>query len=436
MVSLCQKKKNRLYLKLLIVNLLMNQKRLNLIIYFGLFFTLSAVSFLAFANFFPVDQSKISKSTDKITSAPKKTGILTFEGPKTEVCPLNGALFTSKEKEIWETRRPLVVMIENHVDSRPQSGLNNADIVYEANSEGGISRYMAVFYCNVVKGASNKYDVGPVRSARTYFLDLASEYSDYPLYTHVGGANCSAPLDPVTRRNAGPCTTNAKAQAVEQISQYGWNNKGTWGDLSQFSLPYKACRREEDRTGETKATEHTMYCSTTALWDIAAERGLTNMTLVNKTAWNKNFRSWSFKQADTPASIVDTPKISFDLWGDTEYAVTWNYDQPSNSYLRTNGGQKTIDFNDGEAIKAKNIIVQFAKESRSIDVHLHNLYAVVGSGTGVLYQNGTKVDITWSKPNRTARTIFKDKSGKEVNLVPGTTWVEILPLNNKISYEG
>ena len=71
-------------------------------------------------------------------------------------------------------------MIENHADSRPQSGLSNADVVYEANSEGGITRLMGIFYCNAVGGVGSNYDVGPVRSARTYFLDLASEYADYP----------------------------------------------------------------------------------------------------------------------------------------------------------------------------------------------------------------------------------------------------------------
>ena len=136
---------------------------------------------------------------------------------------------------------------------------------------------MAVFYCGQVAGSeSNRYDLGPVRSARTYFLDLASEYSDYPLYNHVGGANCSAAT------NTSPCTTNTKAQAIEQISSYGWNSKGTWSDLSQFALSYKACRREPERTGKVVATEHTMYCSSKELWDLVEKRGLTNMTEAKK----------------------------------------------------------------------------------------------------------------------------------------------------------
>ena len=408
----------------------------NIVIYVGTFLFITFGSYFIFSYFFPVETEKIKNTlVETNTGAKKQTGVLYFDGPKTAICPLNGELFTTAEQKIWETRRPLMVMIENHSDSRPQSGLNNADIVYEANSEGGITRFMGVFYCNAVKGATNKYDIGPVRSARTYFLDLSSEYSDYPLYAHVGGSNCSAPKDPVTGRQSGPCTTNKRAQALEQIADYGWNNKGTWGDLSQFSLSYKACRREEDRTGEVKATEHTMYCSSTELWNVAASRGLTNETIINKVLWNKNFRSWSFKVTDQPATTVDAKTISFDWWGDKAYGVSWNYDVASKLYLRKNGGVNAIDFNTNEQLNAKNIIIQWAKETRSIDEHVHNLYAVVGTGDAVLLQNGTKTDITWSKPNRTARTIFKDKSGKEINLVPGRTWVEILPLGNKVSYE-
>lgn len=399
----------------------------NFVIYFLTFIILLPFSYFGFGKLFPNTTTETKKIVDKVVN--KQTGTLDFAGPKTEICPINGELFTKEEKTVWETRRPLLVMIENHLDSRPQSGLNNADIVYEANSEGGITRFMGVFYCNAVKGATNKYDVGPVRSARTYFLDLASEYSDYPLYAHVGGANCSAAT------NGGPCTTNKKAQAIEQIAQYGWNDKGTWGDLSQFALSYKVCRREEDRIGHVVATEHSMYCSSTELWNVATSRGLTNETIINKTLWNKNFRSWSFKQADQPSSIIDAKTISFDWWGDKAYSVSWTYDSARKLYLRQNGGVTAVDFNTNEQLNAKNIIIEWAKETRSIDEHVHNLYAVVGTGDAVLLQNGTKTDITWSKPNRTARTIFKDKSGKEINLVPGRTWVEILPLGNKVSYE-
>src|SRR4030043_707680 len=161
--------------------------------------------------------------------------------PKAEACPLNGQLFTKGEKGIWEGRRPLTVMIENHADSRPQSGLSGADVVYEAVAEGGITRFLAVFYCQ------DGGIVGPVRSARTYFLDFISEYGNYPLYVHVGGANQPGPAD-----------------AISQISDYDWSG---YNDLNQFSISAPTFLRDEDRLGHPVATEHTMYSSVSKLWD-------------------------------------------------------------------------------------------------------------------------------------------------------------------------
>lgn len=410
----------------------------NLSIYIGSFLVVTGISFYLFQTLLPVN-SVANNQTDNenLPTSTQQTGVVTFAGPKTEMCPLNGQLFTKEEKEIWSTRRPLLVMIENHEDSRPQSGLQNADIVYEAMAEGGITRFMGVFYCNAVKGATSKYDVGPVRSARTYFVDLASEYADYPLYNHVGGANCSAPKDPVTGRQAGPCTTNVKAQALEQLTSYGWMNNGTFSDLNQFSLSYKACRREPERTGDQRDTEHTMYCSTSELWNIAASRGLTNMTQVNKTSWDKNYRPWLFKADDKANSSPTTSNINFGFWeGYKQYAGSWQYDQSNNVYLRSNAGVKHIDFNTGQTIFTKNVVIQFVKETRSVDEHLHNLETVIGTGDGVLFQNGISIPITWSKTNRVSRTIFKDKSGKEVNFVPGQIWIEVLPIGSSLTYEG
>jgi len=415
----------------------MNPKTTKIIGMLGLFLIVSGISYFLFDYFMPASSggflnsvaNNSSNSDNKDTNNTQTDNSL-YPGPKTEACPINGQLYTKEEKAIWSTRRPLMVMIENHEDARPQSGLQTADIVYEAMAEGGITRFMGVFYCGQVAGSeASKYDLGPVRSARTYFLDLASEYSDYPLYNHVGGANCSAATD------GGPCTTNKKAQAIEQIASYGWNTKGTWSDLSQFSLSYKACRREPDRTGDERATEHTMYCSSKELWNIAQTRGLTNITTAKNSAWDKNYRSWLFKQTDQTVTSPTATNISFDFWtGYKDYSVNWKYDSANNDYVRSNGGSAHIDFNTKKTITAKNIVIQFTKETRSIDEHLHNLYDVIGSGNGVLIQNGEKTEITWSKANRTSRTIFKDKSGKEVNFVAGNIWIEIVATGSTVSY--
>jgi hypothetical protein len=351
----------------------MNDKTMKTSIYLGLFLLLTGISYFAFDSLIPasMNSSLSSPKTENGGKTTNQSGVLTFSGKKTEACPINGQLYTKEEKEIWSKRRPLMVMIENHEDARPQSGLQSADIVYEAMAEGGITRFMGVFYCGIVAGSENKYDVGPVRSARTYFLDIASEYSDYPLYNHVGGANCSA------ADSKSACTTNKKAQAIEQIADYGWNTQGTWGDLSQFSLSYKACRREPDRTGDERATEHTMYCSTNELYNIAANRGLTNMTEAKNNSWDKSYKAWSFTQKDKSNANAST--VSFDFWtGYKQYSVSWKYDNTANIYYRSNGGNEQIDFNTKKTITTKNIVIQFTKESRSVDEHGHNLYDMIG----------------------------------------------------------
>jgi len=150
------------------------KKRLPFIIFLlGLYFFSSGSSYAVF-KFITSGGSSVLQSP--LSSENTPTGVQgrfpTPPGPKNEICPLNGAKFTETEKTTWEARRPLLVMIENHEDARPQSGLSKADIVYEAVAEGAITRFMAVFYCGTAAYSyEGDYDVGPVRSARTYFVD-------------------------------------------------------------------------------------------------------------------------------------------------------------------------------------------------------------------------------------------------------------------------
>lgn len=406
----------------------MNHKIVNIAVYLGIFLlTFSLIYIVSVNTIFKSHPQKQIITTE--TQEPRPTnlpGVITFDGPKTEVCPLNGQKFTVEERKIWEQRRPLNVMIENSLDSRPQSGLSKADIIYEGMSEGGITRFMGVFYCNGATQGEEKYDVGPVRSARIYFVNEASEYADYPLYAHVGGSNCSAPTP------GGRCTTAKKVQAIEAIASFGWNNKGTWSDLSQFSLPYKVCRREYERTGEVKDTEHTMYCSTQEMWNTAADRGLTNVTTITGKSWDKDFTRWKFSKIDKSEG---NGGVAYSFWkGYTDYDVSWKYNSVKNLYERSNGGVEHKDFDTDQVLTAKNIVVMQLKEERGLDEHLHNYYEVVGNGKGTLYQNGTKEDITWNKPTRTSRTIFKTTSGSEVEFVPGVIWVVLLPASSTPIY--
>jgi len=335
-----------------------------------------------------------------------------LSAPKTEKCPLNGSLFTKDERKIWEKRRPLTVMVENHEEARPQSGLSRADIVYEAVAEGGITRFLAVYYCGA---SAQDVTIAPVRSARIYYLDFASEYGDYPLYAHVGGANKPGP-----------------ANALGQIGDYGWLAKGN--DLNQFSLSFPTFWRDYERLSHPVATEHTMCSTTDRLWEVAQKRGLTDKDK-NGNQWDESFESWSFKDDEKLEKRGDVVKVNMEFWSDYQaYGVEWQYDRESNFYLRLNGGQPHKDLNNDEQLKAKVVIVQLTKEQGPVDNNKHLLYQTTGKGKVIVFQDGEAIQGTWEKKDRESRTKFFDSQGKEIKLNRGPIWIEIVPARQKVNY--
>ena len=359
-------------------------------------------------------------------SSIKTTGFSQFANePKTETCPLNGKLYSQSEKNLWETRRPILVMVENDITVRPQSGLSLADIVYEAVAEGGITRFMGVFYCGAQSDVAR---VAPVRSARIYFVSLAAEYNT-PIYMHVGGANCGRD------QASGQCVSNPKAYAIEELAKLGWRKPGgndfdTTGDVGKPVL-YRDFNRRGTETPDI--TEHTMIGSLPAAWREAEKRGYTGK-MGNDMPWLSGFKAWK-----TGSSLVATgdpaSDIKFEFWKNyADFTVEWKYDPVNKNYLRFSDGAPHIDFDTKEQLSASNVIVQFAKETQLGDYGKHLYYDVVGSGKGYVFQNGIAVDVTWKKAKQKDRTVFTDKAGKEIVFAPGNIWVEILPIGNKVEY--
>ncbi len=321
--------------------------------------------------------------------------------PKTEECPLNGAKYSKDQKNWWEKHRPLGIMVENHLDSRPQSGINAADVTYEAVAEGGITRFLNVYHCN------DAGIVGPIRSARTYFLDFISEYSEYPLYAHVGGANTPGPAD-----------------ALGQINEYGW---GGYNDLNQFSIGFPTYRRDQSRLGREVATEHTMYSSTSKLWDIGKSRDLEHEDKEG-VAWDTDFVKYLFKEDQTLSKRPASQTIHIDYWEGASYAVDWIYDQKSNQYLRKNGGVAHVDRNTNKQLSARNIVVLYMTEGRANDGYegnAHLLYGTEGTGKALVFQDGKQIKGTWSKSGRTGRTEISDDKGNEIKFNRGKIWFQV-----------
>src|SRR3989344_3913161 len=127
----------------------------------ALYLIATGLSFAAF-SVFGDKKTYPTVNTSATTADGQENFIIDPSVPRTEECPLNGKFYTKQEREICEKRRPLAVMIENHAESRPQSGLSHADVVYEAVAEGGITRFMSVFYCGL---SVRNVNLAPVRSA-------------------------------------------------------------------------------------------------------------------------------------------------------------------------------------------------------------------------------------------------------------------------------
>jgi hypothetical protein len=374
----------------------------------GIFLVSMGASYLFFAK---ASQSAINSPLPSPTAG--NNGSLVFDKtlPKTQTCPLNGVLYSKQQEQWWQKHRPLGVMIENHVDARPQSGLSNADVVYEAVAEGGITRFLAMFYCQ------DGGQVGPVRSARTYYVDFASEYGNYPLYAHVGGANQPGPAD-----------------ALSQLSDYGWTN---YNDLNQFSIGFPTFWRDYDRLGHPAATEHTMYSTTQKLLDFGATRGLTNVDK-DGTSWDTNFVPWKFGEDAVASARPAAQSIHLEFWsGDPDYYVNWTYDPKTNLYARADGNKKPyIDRDTNKQIMAKDVVILEMVEDNAndgYDNNVHLLFDDIGSGKAVIFKDGKRTNGTWSKASRTARTIIKDTSGKEVEFNRGLIWMTILPTDGVLT---
>ncbi|OGY12650.1 MAG: hypothetical protein A3A58_02250 [Candidatus Blackburnbacteria bacterium RIFCSPLOWO2_01_FULL_41_27] len=384
-------------------NFLQSQKAKLILGGAGLYLLTSGISYFVFS-------ALISTPVLSPAGVQDKRAKIDTSLPKTEECPLNGMKYTKAEREVWEKRRPLTVSIENHEEARPQSGLSKADIVYEAIAEGGVTRFLSVFYCGV---AAEETQVGPVRSARIYFMDWASEYGDYPLYAHVGGANKPGPAD-----------------ALGAVRKYGWEQ---YNDLNQFSIGFPTFWRDYERFDREVATEHTMYSKTDKLWAIAEKRGLSNKDKKGN-AWDEDFVKWTFadgKKVESPTAS----KISFPFWeGQAEYGVEWIYDAEANSYKRENGGKQHKDMNTDSQIMASNVVILNTRAKGPIDELKHMLYDTIGSGKALVFQNGNVVQATWKKTARSTRTRFVDAKGKEISFVRGPIWIEVLDPTSKVEY--
>ncbi len=309
--------------------------------------------------------------------------------------PINGELFTREEFVKIRQNRVLAVMIENSPDARPQSGLYNADLVYETLAESGITRYMAIFWGHGAK------KVGPIRSVRTYFLDWASEYDD-PLLMNIGQAGY----------DEGEAVVVPEADARSYIIKYNiksfdWNGRQvTW--------------RDKKRAAQGIAWEHVAYSDTQTLWDDAKEMGWTGPPKLTSYKFKKDL-----KKEKRPFSQEISIRF-LNLSAET-YKVRWKYDASNNKYKRFLAGNKDIDESVNKQIDANNVIIQYARMRATGDKNGRVVFTTLGSGKAKIFRDGDMVNGTWKKEERTARTKLYNENGKEMKFNRGKIWIAVLP---------
>lgn len=301
---------------------------------------------------------------------------------------LNGVLYTEADSKSFIDTRPLAVMINNHVDARPQSGLINADLVYEIVAEGGITRFLAFFLSKTPE------KIGPIRSAREYYLVLVKELGDAMLM-HIGWS----------------------PQALEAIETWPVRSLGRGGGQFWRDTSLKV------------ATEHTAYSSGIELRKVGDTLGWSG---------KRDFDAWQFKNdKDGYDNAKPANDLSIDFWNKGDYSAIWKYDQKTNGYLRFTGYDSSLtpilhkDRESGKQIWVKNVIVQLTTETTvEGDEKGRLIYDLIGRGDGLVFIDGKVNKVTWSKAGRDDRTKFFDSDGAEFKFNRGMVWISIVPDRN------
>lgn len=322
--------------------------------------------------------------------AAQPTGSVVVRHPKPTPSPtpaLPADLLTGQPDTPDVAGRPnTAVVIENYYDARPQTGLSQADVVYEALAEGGITRYMAIFH------TQQPSVMGPVRSVRTYFVDWSLE-NDAPL-AHVGG----------------------NADALDEIGPLGMKNMDEFSNGGYFY-------RTSDRVAP-----HNMYTTSALLAKLEQALGYAKPSAAQPLAQFKDDKP--DKQAPHP-----TIDINYSYNG---FQVEYRYDPATNTYLRYLAGRPDIDRGTGQQIRVKNVVAEMMPTSYGLTRIGEQtvIMQTVGQGQVVVFRDGDAVVGTWKKDSHAARTQLLDAAGQPIALDRGNTWFAVISIDNqkRLSY--
>ncbi len=283
-------------------------------------------------------------------------------------------------------RRPIAVTMDNHPAARPQAGLAEADLVFEMLAEGGLTRLMPIYLQEAPEV------VGPVRSARSYLLDLI-------LGLDAVMAHCGA--------------SPGAYRQIENLKMQVFND--LWGAGGFFRDPSSGA-----------SYEHTLFSRIADIRPLMTERGFERDEIPPPM--------WQFA-SDVPhaedAEVADEIAIRFPGFG---YTASFKYEEEGKRYLRFTSGAEHLDRDTGEQLAASNVIVMRV-ETRLIpgDTEGRLEMNLTGEGEGLVVMGGRVRDITWKKVDLHSPLEFYEASGEKLVVIPGPTWIEIVPLNGDVT---
>jgi hypothetical protein len=284
-------------------------------------------------------------------------------------------------------RLPLAVLLDDNRVARPQSGFNSASVVYQAPADGGETRYMLVFQ------ESDAAQVGPVRSARYYFLYWATEMRAG--IAHYGG----------------------ERRSRAHLAAY---DGARFTDIDALGSGSRAYRRIASRSAP-----HNGYTSTAALWTMAAKLG-------GPPSAPLDLHRRPFLQPTPAADVPASQRIAFRYQSG---AVEYRFDRATDLYRRVLDGKPQVDPADKEAVTTRNVVVLFMPFHTDTKVepgHSRPIIDAIGTGRALVFREGKTLEGTWSKADEMAPTRLLDAAGNEIPLVTGRTFFQIVKVGTRV----
>ncbi|HUD10232.1 MAG TPA: DUF3048 domain-containing protein [Candidatus Saccharimonadales bacterium] len=275
------------------------------------------------------------------------------------------------------------VMIENSIPARPQSGLNQAGVVFEAVAEAGITRFLALY-----QDTQPTY-LGPVRSARPYYVQWCLGF-DCAL-AHVGGSP--------------EALTDITAWNVQDLNQY--YNSGAYERIS------------------TREAPHNVYTSAAQLNVLEAKKSFTRSIFTGFP-----------RKADQPDKTPNASSIDISP-SSVAYSSHYDYDATGNDYKRSEAGAPHMEVDQTGAqaqIIPKVVIAMVMTQGIEADDY-HTTYDVIGSGQAFVFQDGTVTTGTWQKTSNTSQISFTTTAGKTIKLNAGQTWLVAVGNASDVTYK-